>query len=376
MASVMAIAINHFTSIGPEQLARALDSLATCVIVIDDRGAVLHFNAAAETLLGASRNQARGRALSDLFRGGETLSALIERAAETQRPYSKREMPLRFASTDQESIVDITVSPADDLTPTGALLIEIDDATQHLRIARENALLAQVDGNRLMIRQLAHEIKNPLGGLRGAAQLLERQLTDASMREYTSIIISEADRLKTLVDALLGPGHAPRKQTINAHEIMQHVWQLLQLEAPTAIKIERDYDPSLPPLMLDRDQIVQVMLNLGRNALQALTQSGATGGQLILRTRALFNVYIGARRHRLVASVQFEDDGPGVPEHLRDSLFFPLVTGRADGAGLGLAVAQDLTSRHDGLIEFESRPGRTIFTVLLPIQDADANETA
>jgi two-component system, NtrC family, nitrogen regulation sensor histidine kinase GlnL len=230
-----------------------------------------------------------------------------------------------------------------------------------------------------MIRQLAHEIKNPLGGLRGAAQLLERQLSDATMREYTSVIISEADRLKTLVDTLLGPGHAPRKQSINVHELLQHVWQLLKLEASAGIKIERDYDPSLPSIEVDRDQIIQAMLNLGRNSLQAIgTHEGHVTGRIVLRTRALTHVNIGKRRHRLVASVQIEDDGPGVPEQLRDTLFYPLVTGRADGTGLGLAVAQDLVSRHAGLIEFDSRPGRTVFTILLPFESlrpetSDAN---
>src|SRR5690606_16601948 len=244
-----------------------------------------------------------------------------------------------------------------DSSTSGSVIIEINDATQHQRISRETALLTQIGGSRLMIRQLAHEIKNPLGGLRGVAQLLARQVADASMREYTSIIISEADRLVELVDSLLGPGHAPRKELINVHELLQHVRHLLTADAPS-IAIERDYDPSLPPLLLDRNLIIQAMLNLGRNALQAVSQRQTSGGRLILRTRALTNVNIGARRHRVVASVQFEDNGPGVPEQLRDTLFYPLVTGRSDGTGLGLAIAQELVARHDGLIEFESRPGR------------------
>jgi two-component system nitrogen regulation sensor histidine kinase GlnL len=358
-----------------EDAARILDSLTTSVVLVDTQQNVLHLNAAAETLLGASRNQSQARPLSELLRGGELLAEMIDRVIETQRAHSRRELPLRPAAVDSELVVDCTVSPFDEM----GLLIELSDATQHQRITRENALLAQVGGSRLMIRQLAHEIKNPLGGLRGAAQLLERQLSDETMREYTSVIISEADRLKTLVDTLLGPGHAPRKQLINVHELVQHVWQLLKLEAPPTVKIERDYDPSLPSIQLDRDQVIQAMLNLGRNALQALgAHRGAHNGRVMLRTRAQTHVYIGKRRHRLVACVQFEDDGPGVPEHLRDTLFYPLVTGRSDGTGLGLAVAQDLVSRHDGLIEFESRPGRTIFTILLPFEtttaeSADAN---
>jgi two-component system nitrogen regulation sensor histidine kinase GlnL len=227
-----------------------------------------------------------------------------------------------------------------------------------------------------MIRQLAHEIKNPLGGIRGAAQLLARQLADASMREYTSVIISEADRLVALVDALLGPGHAPRKELVNIHELLQHIGHLLAADAPEGVSVERDYDPSLPPLRLDRNLIIQAMLNLGRNAMQAIAQNPTRSGRLILRTRALTNVNIGARRHRLVASVQFEDNGPGVPDDLRETLFYPLVTGRSNGTGLGLAVAQDLVSRHDGLIEFQSRPGQTIFTILLPFHAPNTGEAS
>jgi two-component system nitrogen regulation sensor histidine kinase GlnL len=376
------------STVAVAELARTLDSLTTSVLLVDARHCILHLNVAAETLLGTSRNQAIGRPLNELLRGGELLLSMIDRVVETQRPFSRRELTLRPAGSDVDMVVDCTLSALDDASHAGAVLLEINDATQHKRISRENALLAQVGGSRLMIRQLAHEIKNPLGGLRGAAQLLERQLSDATMREYTSVIINEADRLKTLVDTLLGPGHAPRKQLINIHEMLQHVWQLLKLEAPSTIDVARDYDPSLPPLKLDRDQIIQVLLNLGRNALQALTPTNGNGhghdshaektptGKIILRSRALTNVYIGTRRYRLVASVQFEDNGPGVPDHLRETLFYPLVTGRAEGTGLGLAVAQDLANRHEGLIEFESRPGRTVFTVLLPFDVSDANETA
>jgi two-component system nitrogen regulation sensor histidine kinase GlnL len=357
---------------------RILDSLSTSVLIVDRDRHLLYLNVSAETLFGVSRNQARGRPLKELLVDSQGLDAVIDRAATTSRPFSRRELALQPIYGDGELIVDCTVAPYEESGAPGAVVIEISDATQHQRITRETALLTQIGGSRLMIRQLAHEIKNPLGGLRGAAQLLARQLSDASMREYTTVIISEADRLVTLVDTLLGPGHAPRKEQINIHELLQHVGHLLAADAPAGVVVDRDYDPSLPPLSLDRNLIIQAMLNLGRNALQALAsntasnaQGGARPGRLVLRTRALTNVNIGARRYRLVASVQFEDNGPGVPEHLRDTLFYPLVTGRADGTGLGLAVAQDLVSRHDGLIEFESRPGLTTFTILLPFHAAD-----
>jgi two-component system, NtrC family, nitrogen regulation sensor histidine kinase GlnL len=359
---------------------KILDGLSTSVLIVDRERTLLYLNVAAEALFGVSRNQVRGRPLSELLEDAAGIDAVIDRAMETWRPFSRRELALRPVYGDSELIVDCTVAPYEGNATPAAVLIEISDATQHRRITRETALLTQIGGSRLMIRQLAHEIKNPLGGLRGAAQLLAKQLADASMREYTSVIISEADRLVALVDALLGPGHAPRRESVNIHELLQHVGHLLAADAPTGVSIERDYDPSLPSLRIDRNLIIQAMLNLGRNAMQAVAQDRAKStekaARIVLRTRALTNVNIGAQRHRLVASVQFEDNGPGVPEQLRDTLFYPLVTGRADGTGLGLAVAQDLVSRHDGLIEFESRPGLTTFTILLPFHAADTGEAS
>jgi two-component system, NtrC family, nitrogen regulation sensor histidine kinase GlnL len=353
---------------------RILDSLSTSVLIVDRARQLLFLNVAAESLLGASRNQVRGRPLAELLEDASGLDAVIDRAVQTSQPFSRRELALRPIYGDADLVVDCTVAPYDEAGAPPGVLVEISDATQHQRITRETALLTQLGGSRLMIRQLAHEIRNPLGGLRGAAQLLARQLAEPSMREYTSVIISEADRLVALVDALLGPGRAPRKEATNIHELLQHVSHLLEADASGGIKVERDYDPSLPPLHIDRNLIIQAMLNLGRNAAQAIGLNADKSGRIVLRTRALTNVSIGARRHRLVASVQFEDNGPGVPEHLRETLFYPLVTGRADGTGLGLAVAQDLVSRHDGLIEFESRPGSTTFTILLPFHAADTAE--
>ena len=363
----------HLFAVRPGAVAepsRILDSLNTSVLLIDRSCGVLHLNVAAETLFGVSRNQVRGRHFQELFTDASGLLSVVERVLQTHRPISRRELTLRPTTADAELIVDCCVAPYEESITPG-ILIELSDATQHQRITREAALLTQIGGNRAMIRQLAHEIKNPLGGLRGAAQLLARQLADPSMREYTSVIISEADRLAALVDTLLGPVQPPRKESINVHELLQHVGHLLAADAPPGVVIERDYDPSLPLLRVDRNQIIQAMLNLGRNACQALATSTVQGSRITLRTRALSNVNIGARRHRLVASVQFEDNGPGVPDQLRDTLFYPLVTGRADGTGLGLAVAQDLVSRHDGLIEFDSRPGLTTFTILLPFHASD-----
>jgi two-component system nitrogen regulation sensor histidine kinase GlnL len=340
-----------------------LDALSTGVLLLDGELRLLEANSAAESLLGVSSHHGRGRSLRDLLRAPEELWQVLRRAAANAESCAQREVTLHAVAAGEERVADVSVAPLDGARPAGRLLVELSDATQRQRISRETALLTQLGGSRLMIRQLAHEIKNPLGGLRGAAQLLERQLRDEAMREYTEVIISEADRLAALVDSMLGPGRAPRRESLNIHELCEHVYHLMRSEAHASVLIERDYDPSLPGMDLDRHLIIQAMLNLGRNALQAV---GARG-RILLRTRALTGQSIGSARHRLVASVQFEDDGPGVPAEIRDTLFYPLVTGRQDGTGLGLAVAQDLVIRHGGLIEFESVPGHTVFTVLLPI---------
>ena len=345
-----------------EQHDGLLDALTTAVAIIDARGTVDYLNAAAQTLLAVGINQARGRPLAELVREPAPIEALVVRARTDSEPIAQRE--LRIAPTtrgDSHFVVDCTASPID----AGRVLLEISDTTRQQRISRDNALLAQLDGSRQMIRQLAHEIKNPLGGLRGAAQLLERELPAEPLKDYTRLIIREADRLRKLVDNLLGPGAPPNKTSINPHEMLQHVYQLLRSEAPGGIAIVRDYDPSLPAVFADRDQMIQAMLNLGRNAVQALGEYG----RLTLRTRAVVNATIGTRRHRVVASIQFEDNGAGVPPELADTIFYPLVTSRPGGNGLGLAVAQDLVTRHGGLIEFESRPGHTVFTLLLPFEE-------
>jgi two-component system nitrogen regulation sensor histidine kinase GlnL len=355
---------------GGAAVAQLLDGLATCVVWLDADGAVLHLNEPAEDLFATGRNQAAGRAMRDLLKGNHELEGVISRARAAGAQYSRRELPFEAGPAAPQRFVDVTVTPFDCPGHPGGAIVEFADVTQHQRILRENALITQLGGSRAMVRQLAHEIKNPLGGLRGAAQLLERQLRDPALHEYTTVIIAEADRLAALVDALLGPGQPPRKEPVNLHEIVQHVGHLLAAEAPTGVQIERDYDPSLPRLRLDRNQFIQALLNLGRNANQAVGERG----RVVLRTRALTNASIGSRRYRLVASIQVEDNGPGVPDEIRDTVFYPLITGRPGGTGLGLAVAQDLIGRHDGLIEFASRPGRTVFTILLPFENHELGQ--
>lgn len=342
-----------------------LDALVTSVFLLDEDLHVSYLNTAAQTLLGLGPNQALGRAFTDLARGADTLLALFERAQSGGEGVVQRELAWPSPS-GVDRILDCTVTQII-IGRVPRLLIEIEDITQHRRLTRENALLAQLGGSRLMVRQLAHEIKNPLGGLRGAAQLLERELLDPALREYTRVIISEADRLSHLLDSMLGPGRPPAKQLVNVHELLERVYHLLRGEAPQGVIVDRDYDPSLPAFTVDPNHIIQAMLNLGRNAVQALSNNDVQSPRLVLRTRATSNVSVGSKRYRLVASIQFEDNGPGVLTEIRDTIFYPLVSGRSDGTGLGLGIAQDLVSRHGGLIEFDSSPGRTIFVISLPM---------
>jgi two-component system nitrogen regulation sensor histidine kinase GlnL len=346
-----------------------LDAMVTSVFLLDENLHVTYLNAAAQTLLGLGPNQALGKSIAELTRGAESLLPMFERARTDGEGVVQRELAWP-APGGVDRTLDCAVTQIVIGQQHQRLLLEIEDITQHRRLTRENALLAQLGGSRLMVRQLAHEIKNPLGGLRGAAQLLERELLDPALREYTRVIISEADRLTNLLDSLLGPGRPPAKQLINVHELLERVYHLLRSEAPQGVTIDRDYDPSLPPLTVDPNHIIQAMLNLGRNAIQALAGSAVASPRLILRTRAANNASVGAHRHRLVASIQFEDNGPGVLNEIRETIFYPLVSGRADGTGLGLGIAHDLVSRHGGLIEFDSSPGRTIFVISLPMNSA------
>jgi two-component system nitrogen regulation sensor histidine kinase GlnL len=343
-----------------------LDALATGVVLLDAADGVIHANVAAQGLLGVGLNQARGRSFLDLFVEHLPLQALLQRARERGEVFAERELALRPLSAPRDArVIDVTVTPIEDHGGARRLLLEMVDAVPRNRINRENELRARLEGSRMMTRQLAHEIKNPLGGLRGAAQLLERQLPDAALREYTGVIINEADRLTALVDSMAGPTRVPHKTPLNVHEICEHVFRLLEAEAkPGAeIALERDYDPSVPDGSFDRNQLVQALLNLARNALQAVDGRG----RIVLRTRAVANAHIGPVRHRLAVRIEVVDDGPGVPPEIRGSLFYPLVTGRANGTGLGLAVAQEIVTRNGGLIEFDSEPGRTVFSVLLPL---------
>lgn len=354
--------------------ADLLQQLTTAVIVTDGDGRVRWLNHSAESLLGASDARTQGEAVLRVLglgnreivadgAGGECsdslAAALAGRIALTERAAC-------IATPAGERMVDMTVTP---LEAQGGALIEIVPLTPLMQSSRDEARTAAEENVRLLVRGLGHEIKNPLGGLRGAAQLLERELPDPALREYTRVIIEEADRLRDLIDRLMSPSQHMRRDRLSIHRVLERVVQLAAAEAPE-VGIERDYDPSVPDIDGDEGQLTQAFLNILRNAEQALAERGSRAGQrpaISVRTRIVRQVTVGMRRHRLAVRVQVIDNGPGVPVELRERLFLPMVSGRAEGSGLGLSITRDIVMRHHGSIACDSVPGHTCLTVLLPV---------
>ncbi|MAY27017.1 MAG: nitrogen regulation protein NR(II) [Polycyclovorans sp.] len=344
-----------------------LDGLTTAVVVLDERLHVVALNTATEGLLGISRSMVLGKALCESIPHFVPLKARLTDANARALSFIERELSLKRGS-EPAVTVDCTVTPFG-LARQAGLLVEMQALDRHLRISREEWQIAHQEASRELVRGLAHEIKNPLGGIRGAAQLLEVELPSPDHREYTQVIIREADRLQNLVNRLLGPNQLPQNSWLNIHEVVEHVRQLVGAELPPGIELLRDYDPSIPDLYGEREQLVQVLLNIVRNGMQAL-QAADQGGVITLRTRTQRQVTIGATRHRLAIRIDVEDDGPGVPAEMIDRIFYPMVTTRPEGSGLGLPIAHYLVRRHEGMIECRSQPGETIFSIYLPLDTA------
>ena len=348
-----------------------LDNLTTATILLNDDLRLEYMNPAAEMLLAISGQRSHGQFISELFtESAEALSSLRQ-AVEQAHPFTKREAMLT-ALAGQTLTVDYAVTP---ILSSGAtwLLLEVHPRDRLLRITKEEAQLSKQETTKLLVRGLAHEIKNPLGGIRGAAQLLARELPATELRDYTDVIIEEADRLRNLVDRMLGSNKLPALSPTNIHEVLERVCSLVDLESQGSITLVRDYDPSIPELLVDREQMIQAVLNIVRNAMQALaSQPEQRLGRITLRTRSLRQFTIGHTRHRLVCKVEIIDNGPGIPAELQETLFYPMVSGRADGTGLGLAITQTIISQHQGLIECESHPGHTLFSIFLPLEQGAA----
>ena len=348
-----------------------IDMLLTAVLVVDSDLRIQYMNPAAESLFGTSAARAIDHRIESLlYDDGSEVFAGLARIYESGLTQTRRAAEFK-SRQGQEIIADLTIS----LDPIlECLVVELQPMSRLARINRDDRSRLSFKTTRDLIRGLAHEVKNPLGGLRGAAQLLERELDDPAHAEYTQIIIAEADRLTDLVDRLLGPNQQPSLGAFNIHRTLEHAIRLVEVEFTDSLAFVRDYDPSLPELFGDEDQIVQALLNMIRNAAQSLTEHPHTPAPTItLKTRVVRTFTIDGIQHRIVARIDIIDNGPGIDPAMIDEIFYPMITTRADGSGLGLAITQSVIGRHGGVIECDSRPGFTRFSVFLPI---DAEEGA
>ena len=341
-----------------------VDNLTTAVLWFDASLRLRAANPSAEALLDSSARRLVGLQVDQVFLDSDYWLSILNWALKTRRPFTERELTLRRIAAG-EVIVDCSVTPLSD--GEEGLLVELAQVDHHRRISREELLMSQHETVQLLVRGLAHEIRNPLGGLRGAAQLLERELTDPSLKEYTDVIIGEADRLQSLLDRLLGPRTVPQKETVNVHEVAERVCKLVRAEAPEGVSFSCDYDPSIPDLQADADLLIQAILNIARNAVQAVGEEG----EISLRTRVQRQMNIGHRHHRLAVRMDIIDNGPGIEQHMVEKIFYPMVSGRADGTGLGLSIAQSLIQQHGGLVQCSSRPGETVMSILLPLENTE-----
>lgn len=340
-----------------------LELLSSAVILLDSQLRIRHCNPAAENLFAASQRVCLGKPLAQLLGTPPALVAALENALANRWSYTGHDIAFvrEHGESNAEPIhLDCTVSPID--TPQASLLLEFRPIDQQLKAVREEREAVQQQANRELIRNLAHEIKNPLGGIRGSAQLLERELASDSLKEYTQVIIEEADRLQDLMQRLLSSHRVMQPALVNIHEILERVRRLIHAEYRD-VSVRRDYDTSLPDITGDREQLIQAILNISRNAAQAMQGRG----EIIFRTRAARQVTLAKKHYQLALELQVIDNGPGIAEEIRDKIFYPLVSGRENGSGLGLTIAQSFIQQHGGTIDVSSRPGRTCFSLILPL---------
>ena len=344
-----------------------LDNLKTAILLVNSDLTISYINSAAESLLQVSGNRVTGELITNLFTEKETGAATLIEAINSLSTFTKRETKIILPSGPCLT-VDCAVTPTAEDDISSSMVIELQPLDRLLRISREEGLLSSQQNSQALIRGLAHEIKNPLGGLRGAAQLLAKELPNESLSDYTNIIIEEADRLSNLVDRMLGSHNRLQLEALNIHEVLERVKTLVTAESGGGISIIRDYDPSIPDLEGDKEQLIQAVLNVMRNAMFSLQESQQEGPlNIIIKTRALRQFTIGSNRHRLACRLEIIDNGPGIPHDLSETIFLPMVSGRANGTGLGLSISQSIINHHSGLIEYNSEPGHTAFVIYIPI---------
>jgi len=346
-----------------------LEGLTNSVLLLDRDLRVSYINPSGEMLFESSAQRLLGTEIGELINGANQLKEEIKQAQVSGQPFAQRGLELTVFNR-RVVTTDFVVTPLTDTKEKSPgkrmVLIELFASHRGDRISRDEHQAVQSNAIRAMIRGLAHEIKNPLGGLRGAAQLLERELQDEELKEFTNIIIGEADRLRNLVNSLLGPNKPTDRRSVNIHEITERVSQLINADKPPTVELVHDYDPSIPEIEADSDQLIQAILNITVNAVIAVGERGV----ITIRTRTKRQVTIGHIRHKLVCQIDIIDNGPGVPEEMLETIFFPMVTSRADGSGLGLSISQSLVQQHGGVITCNSESGHTVFSVILPVNNS------
>ncbi len=341
---------------------RLLDNLNSAVLLFNNELILTYVNTAGEELLADSAHHLKGQSALELFKSSDqALLVNLRQSLSAQEPLVERSLNLNRIG--QTVTVNISITPLLKKEKVVELLLELQQVDNHLRISKEERLITQQNTARLLVRGLAHEIKNPLGGLRGAAQLLDLEIDDPELKEYTKIIIAESDRLQGLMDKMLGPNKLPNKAALNIHAVLERVRQLVHVESSGNLTIKADYDPSIPELHADKDQLIQAILNITRNAVQATEGKG----NIMIRTRIHRHLTIGRKHYKLAAKIDIIDDGPGIDTDMIQQIFYPMITGRAQGTGLGLSIAQSLINQHNGLIECNSEPKNTVFSIYLPI---------
>ncbi len=344
---------------------KILDYLSSTIICLDQNLKLCHINATGEMLFDSSISSLIGRNFNQLFSPVETstITGKLSDFVVLRRPITEHEAKITLFN-GKSLTADYSIYPLEDADVGGNILIEIRPLDRQVQILRDELSQVHKQASQQFARGMAHEIKNPLGGIRGAAQLLEREIIQPSMKEYTDVIISEVDRLQTLVNNMLGPNVKISKQSVNILEILEHIRSLLLAAEPNRFCLQRDYDPSIPELLADKDQLIQAFLNIAQNAVQALGESG----KITFKTRIGHQITIGQIKHPLVIQIDITDNGKGISAELSDTIFLPMVTDKAEGSGLGLPIAQEIVSGHGGIIKSMSSASGTTFSTILPLE--------
>lgn len=351
--------------------ARIVDTLNSSIVCLNKDWTINYVNFAAEELFSSSASGLYGKNIHQLFSQVEpnTITAKLE--AFSADSFAITEHAAKITLANGKSIsADYSIYPIDSTDNTEQILIEIKKLDWQSKITREEFTNLKKQASLQFAQGMAHEIKNPLGGIRGAAQLLDRELNEPQMRQYTEVIINEVDRLTALINNMLGPNTEIVKSPLNILEVLEHIRRLMIAAESTRINIKIDYDPSIPELMGDKRQLIQALLNIVQNAAQSIDNTG----EIIFKTRIGRRFTVGKVTHPLVVQVDISDNGNGISAEIKDTIFLPMVTNKAEGSGLGLPIAQEIVSRHGGIIIFESSPQGTTFSTILPLSLCTNNE--